>query len=66
VSDGEGNEQESDVRKNPPSRQELANRRDPYRHYEFLGEAYIHGMMDGEAVREKFYKMKPDHMFELR
>ncbi|KAF2787459.1 HET-domain-containing protein [Melanomma pulvis-pyrius CBS 109.77] len=46
--------------------QKQANERDPYRHYKFLGEAYIHGMMDGEAVREKFYKLKPDHMFELR
>jgi hypothetical protein len=66
ASDDEGNQQESNVRKKKPSRQELANQMDPLRHYEFLGEAYIHGMMDGEAVREKFYKMKPDHMFELR
>jgi hypothetical protein len=47
-------------------RQEKAAQRDPYRHYQFLGEAYIHGMMDGEAVRQKFYKNKPDHVFEIR
>ncbi|KAH8656698.1 heterokaryon incompatibility protein-domain-containing protein [Tricladium varicosporioides] len=34
--------------------------------YEFNGEAYIHGMMDGEALPEKFYKRIPDRVFELR
>jgi hypothetical protein len=34
--------------------------------YEFLGESYIHGMMDGEALREKFYKDIQDNVFELR
>jgi hypothetical protein len=48
------------------SRQGKANQRDPLRHYEFLGQAYIHGMMDGEAVRQKFYASKPDHVFEIR
>jgi hypothetical protein len=43
-----------------------ASLRDPFRHYTFIGEAYIHGMMDGDAVRRKFYKHKPDHMFEIR
>ncbi|KAH8600681.1 heterokaryon incompatibility protein-domain-containing protein [Bisporella sp. PMI_857] len=47
-------------------KQEKAEKRDPYRHYEFLGESYIHGMMDGEAVRQNFYKLKPDHLFEIR
>lgn len=47
-------------------RQELADKRDPFRHYEFLGEAYIHGMMEGEAVSQGFYKKKPEHLFELR
>jgi hypothetical protein len=51
---------------NKESRQKKANQRDPYRHYEFLGQAYIHGMMDGEAVRQKFYANKPDHVFEIR
>ncbi|KAF2490030.1 hypothetical protein BU16DRAFT_553263 [Lophium mytilinum] len=48
------------------TKQAKADQRDPYRHYEFLGEAYIHGVMDGEAVRQKFYKNKPDHVFEIR
>ncbi|KAL5314435.1 hypothetical protein ACEPPN_017075 [Leptodophora sp. 'Broadleaf-Isolate-01'] len=48
------------------TKQEKAKQRDPYRHYEFLGESYIHGMMDGEAVRQNFYKLKPDHLFEIR
>lgn len=47
-------------------RQQLADERDPFRHYEFLGEAYIHGMMEGEAVSQGFYKKKPEHLFELR
>ncbi|KAH9206467.1 heterokaryon incompatibility protein-domain-containing protein [Leptodontidium sp. 2 PMI_412] len=48
------------------TKQEKAKQRDPYRHYEFLGESYIYGMMDGEAVRQNFYKLKPDHLFEIR
>ena len=47
-------------------KQDKAKKRDPYRHYEFLGESYIHGMMDGEAVRQNSYKLKPDHLFEIR
>jgi len=47
-------------------RQDKANQRDRYRHYTFLDEAYVHGFMDGEAVREKFYRNKPDHVFEIR
>ncbi|KAJ4420396.1 hypothetical protein N0V82_004385 [Gnomoniopsis sp. IMI 355080] len=48
------------------ARQSLADERDPFRHYEFLGEAYIHGMMEGEAVSQSFYKKKPEHIFEIR
>lgn len=47
-------------------RQKQANRKDPYRHFTLLGEAYIHGMMDGEAIRQKFRKVKPEHVFEIR
>lgn len=47
-------------------RQRKAKVRDPLRHYRFLDQAYIHGMMDGEAVRQKFYTGKPDHIFEIR
>jgi len=34
--------------------------------YEFKGEAYVHGMMDGEALRSKFYWEIPDTLFEIR
>jgi len=35
--------------------------------YELVGECYLHGMMDGEAMREKFYDdSKKDKTFELR
>jgi Heterokaryon incompatibility protein (HET) len=47
-------------------KQNNAERRGPYRHYEFFGEAYIHKMMDGDAVRQNFYNLKPDHLFEIR
>lgn len=47
-------------------RQKLAEDRDPWRHYTLQGEAYVHGLMDGEAVSEKFYKQIPEHCFEIR
>jgi hypothetical protein len=34
--------------------------------YEFKGECYLHGMMDGEAMREKLYKNLNERKFELR
>ena len=34
--------------------------------YEFKGECYLHGMMDGEAMREKLYKDLSETVFELR
>ena len=34
--------------------------------YEFKGECYLHGMMDGEAMREKLYKDLSECSFELR
>lgn len=49
-----------------PWRQEMADRRDPWRYYTLQGEAYVHGLMDGEAVSDKFYKQIPDHLFEIR
>lgn len=35
-------------------------------HYTFLGECYIHGMMDGEAIREFTDKKLCNQVFELR
>ncbi|KAI1119903.1 heterokaryon incompatibility protein-domain-containing protein [Nemania abortiva] len=43
-----------------------ARNEDPQCYYEFIGESYVHGMMDGEALREKFYLDIPDRVFELR
>jgi hypothetical protein len=34
--------------------------------YVFKGEAYVHGCMDGEAVRERFYGTEQEQIFELR
>jgi len=43
-----------------------AQKQDPDLYYEFIGESYIHGMMDGEALRKKFYSDLVDRTFELR
>jgi hypothetical protein len=34
--------------------------------YVFKGESYVHGCMDGEAVRERFYGDEQEKIFELR
>jgi hypothetical protein len=41
---------------------------DACRFYIFKGESYVHGFMDGEALRDKFYQEKgaEDQVFELR
>ncbi|RYN91971.1 hypothetical protein AA0120_g5639 [Alternaria tenuissima] len=41
---------------------------DANRYYIFKGESYVHGFMDGEALRAKFYKegTAEDRIFELR
>lgn len=35
-------------------------------YYTFKGESYVHGLMDGDALREKFYSDIPVRVFELR
>jgi hypothetical protein len=59
-------EEERETLRKHRERQHKAKVRDPLRHYRFLDQAYIHGMMDGEAVRQKFYTGKSDHIFEIR
>ncbi len=34
--------------------------------YKLYGEAYIHGMMDGETIRERIMKGFPERLFEIR
>ncbi|KAI7780576.1 HET-domain-containing [Diaporthe eres] len=34
--------------------------------YKFRGDCYLHGMMDGEAIRERLYKEIVEQKFELR
>ncbi|ERF68172.1 hypothetical protein EPUS_05253 [Endocarpon pusillum Z07020] len=41
-----------------------SNKRDHY--YEFIGECYIHGMMDGEALRHQRIRELQQQEFELR
>lgn len=43
-----------------------AKEKDPTRYYTLMGESYVHGMMDGEALRKKFYGDIADQTFELR
>lgn len=43
-----------------------AEQNDPHLFYKIRGDCYLHGMMDGEAVRQKFYEELPDRVFELR
>lgn len=43
-----------------------AKEKDPYLFYKFIGESYIHGMMDGEAVRLHFNEGIPRRTFEIR
>lgn len=47
-------------------RKNKAAEEDSYLHYTFIGEAYIHGMMDGEAVRLQINENIPKRMFEIR
>lgn len=47
-------------------RKDKAREEDPKVYYEFMGEAYIHGMMDGEAVRRQINEGEPTRMFEIR
>lgn len=49
-----------------PSRKKEAKEQDPNVYYQFMGEAYIHGMMDGEAVRLHINEGIPRRMFEIR
>lgn len=46
--------------------EEEAKENDPKLWYDFRGDCYIHGMMDGEAIRERLYKEVADRTFELR
>lgn len=47
-------------------RKKEAKEEDPKVYYQFMGEAYIHGMMDGEAVRLHINEGIPRRMFEIR
>lgn len=47
-------------------RKEQAELEEPKLYYTFMGEAYIHGMMDGEAVREHIVDGLPERYFEIR
>ena len=35
-------------------------------HYEFIGECYLHGMMDGEAMEVLNSEEPPPRVFEIR
>ncbi|KAI1742244.1 HET-domain-containing protein [Xylaria scruposa] len=60
-----GKEREEET-SNMVTNQAKADGEDPYIYYKLIGDSYVHGMMDGEAVRLKFYEDIPDRAFELR
>ncbi|KAI4712549.1 hypothetical protein J4E89_002817 [Alternaria sp. Ai002NY15] len=41
-------------------------KRDEETFYIFKGESYVHGCMDGEAVRDRFYDTEQEWVYELR
>ena len=43
-----------------------AKKDDPENYYKFIEKLYVHGMMDGEATRTRFYDEEPDQEFEIR
>ncbi|KAK8080283.1 hypothetical protein PG997_008101 [Apiospora hydei] len=57
-----------DLLKVAPVKEDLVVEEYDDRHYFYhvMGESYIHGMMDGEAIREKFVRKLAQHKFELR
>ncbi|KAI4862267.1 heterokaryon incompatibility protein-domain-containing protein [Hypoxylon rubiginosum] len=57
--DGEKGEDEAGKNK------EKAKERDSRRYYQLIGESYVHGMMDGDALRKKFYEEIADQTLEL-
>lgn len=56
-------EKEKEERKRQEEK-DKAKEEDSKRWYRFIGEAYIHGMMDGEAVRLHINEGIPMRMFE--
>ncbi|XDG03560.1 hypothetical protein ABKA04_003175 [Annulohypoxylon sp. FPYF3050] len=63
-SDGSG--ESSQKKSKRAQNEEDARRMDPGRYYILMGESYVHGMMDGEALRKRFYGDIADQNFELR
>lgn len=71
---GQDREDEAGETKSPPEkvcserrrRERLAKDEDPLVYYQLIGEAYIHGMMDGEAVRLHINEGIPRRTFEIR
>lgn len=61
MSEEEGREKTDEAMK-----RKQAKAQDPYLFYKFIGEAYVHGMMDGEAVRLQINEGMPKRTFEIR
>jgi hypothetical protein len=50
----------------PRSNEGLLSDQSSSDHYEFIGECYIHGMMDGEAIQPRHKQNLVQRIFELR
>jgi hypothetical protein len=66
LQDAEGETQARNVENEREREKKETRQKDPFCHYTFLGEAYVHGMMDGEAVRQHIIEGLPERLFEIR
>jgi hypothetical protein len=65
--DAKGEDKKREKAEAEPQKEKIETKDEDSRlFYTFLGEAYIHGMMDGEAVRHHITEGSPDKLFELR
>jgi septal ring factor EnvC (AmiA/AmiB activator) len=56
----------SETEKTEEEQKEAIRKEDQQHWYSLHGEAYIHSMMDGEAIRERIMKGLPERLFEIR
>ncbi|KAK5630329.1 hypothetical protein RRF57_006044 [Xylaria bambusicola] len=66
VETGTSNSATESERSKTVTNQMNADKEDPLYYYKLIGDNYVHGMMDGEALRRKFYSDIPDRTFGLR
>ncbi|KAI1778833.1 heterokaryon incompatibility protein-domain-containing protein [Hypoxylon cercidicola] len=58
-------EEQEESKKDKRESEDKKRKEDARRYYKLIGESYVHGMMDGDAMRKKFYERFPDQTLEL-